>query len=448
MAKNHATLEDLREKVDKIWFNSVDVRMLAVLAELEEKAKPKREATQAEIAQRYGASERMLRYWVSWYTKHGVEGLVDLGGRGAKPRHSREKMGAIINACMEETGEPPADGGGGRGGKPRKLSEPCRPCELAKEGKRPGPRPAPGPCPCKGRCVTRGRRGRGCACERGKACACRCCRPIRLRPKGPRHAPDCPNRRISPANGTSVARVRAAMKKELGDSYSPRHIRRIMSELSLSHRRITRRHANHAPSPEVKRWQGRLRPSLKKYEKDDWMVFLHDEGHVVHDKDDGDSWGPRGERTTLPRSGSGQRVTLHASISTKKDVVAGEYARGDSFTFADHVEELVKKYDKVLVITDNHSSHTSKDFKRLLRRIRRKYPGKKVRIRTLPVGSPHLNVVEEFWNMLKAALLSRYHYKESDDMRWEIHDFMENNKTIDLDALEYLFRNPEPYVVA
>lgn len=155
-----------------------------------------------------------------------------------------------------------------------------------------------------------------------------------------------------------------------------------------------------------------------------------------------------GERTALPRSGSGQRLTMHASISTKGDVVVGEYARGDSYTFADHVEELVKKYDKVLVITDNHSSHKSKDFKRLLRRIRRKYPGKKVRIRALPVGSPYLNAVEEFWNILKTTLLARYHYPEFDDMRWEIHDFMENTKTIDLDVLEYLFREPPQYAVA
>ena len=86
------------------------------------------------------------------------------------------------------------------------------------------------------------------------------------------------------------------MKKELGDCYSPRHTRRIMAGHSLSYRRITRRHASHAPDRNVKIWQGGLRVSFKRYVEDDWTVFVHDEGHAVHDKNNGEAWGPRGER--------------------------------------------------------------------------------------------------------------------------------------------------------
>ena len=108
----------------------------------------------------------------------------------------------------------------------------------------------------------------------------------------------------------------------------------------------------------------------------------------------------------------------------------GEYACADSFTFADHVEALLKEHDKVIMITDNLSAHTSKDAKSALRRLRRKYPGKRIRIRTLPVGSPYLSVVEELWNMLKLLLLARYHYRTFDDMKWELADFAERTKTV------------------
>ena len=59
--------KDLCEAIDKVWFKPVDVRMLAVLAELEEQGKPMREATQEEIARRYGIPGGMPRYRAGWY---------------------------------------------------------------------------------------------------------------------------------------------------------------------------------------------------------------------------------------------------------------------------------------------------------------------------------------------------------------------------------------------
>ena len=290
---------DLREFIKNAHFKSLHVRAAVVLAELEEANKPKRDATQEEIAGRYGASDRALRYWVRRYSRGGLEALRHRGGQGAKPRHPREKVRQVIDDCLDETGEAPADGGGER--------EPCEACEARERGEKPKKDP-PGPCPCRRGC--RPRRGSACHCARGRACKCWCCQPMRLRPKGPRHAPDCPGRRISPKNGTSVARVRAAMREKLGDCYCERHTRRLMAEVkSLTYRRITRQQRNHASRKEVAGWQGRLKISIKKYEADDWAVYIHDEGHAVHDKKTGHVWGPRGERSTLPRAGSGLRVT-------------------------------------------------------------------------------------------------------------------------------------------
>ena len=157
--------------------------------------------------------------------------------------------------------------------------------------------------------------------------------------------------------------------------------------------------------------QGRGRTIIEKCEADNWAVYIHDEGHAVHDKKAGHVRGPRGERSVLPRSGSGLWVTYHCSVSTKGEVVAGEYARGDARTFVDHASRLLKKNDKVVMFTDNHSSHFFKDAKRPLRELRRKNPGKKIRARPLPVGSPYLSIIEEIWNMLKAILLARFYSK-------------------------------------
>ena len=66
MAEKKGAWKDLREAIDKVWFKPVEVRMLAVLAELEEQGKPTREAMQEEIARRYEISGGMLRYWACW----------------------------------------------------------------------------------------------------------------------------------------------------------------------------------------------------------------------------------------------------------------------------------------------------------------------------------------------------------------------------------------------
>ena len=442
MAEEKDEMADLLESISSVRRKPAIIREMAVLAELEEQAKPKRDAKQQVVAGRYWASPRTLRIWVADYRKDGLEGLADRGGQGAKPRYSREEVDRIIDGCLEEEAEGPAASGGEGEGEGGAEGKGCEACDAAEKGEKPKREP-PDPCPCRNACKAPRRRGAGgCGCEDGKPCKCRCCRPMRLSPKGPRHAPGCPNGRISPKNGTTPARVMAVMEEKLGGRYCERHTRRIMGERKLTRRRITRQHRNHAPRAKVRRWQGRLDKSIERYEADGWAIYVHDEGHAVHDRKNGYVWGRKGERSILPRSSSGGRATYHCSVSTAGRVMMDEYARGDSFTFMDHIGHLMERHDKVVVITDNHSSHFSKDRDRLLRRLRRKYPGKKIRIRRLPVGSPYLSIVEAIWNMMKSILLARHHYPAFNDMRWDMGDFAENTKTIDLDAKEYLFRDP------
>ena len=40
------------------------------------------------------------------------------------------------------------------------------------------------------------------------------------------------------------------------------------------------------------------------------------------------------------------------------------------------------------------------------------------------------------------------YYEKFDDMRWDIDDFFENTRTINLDAGKYLFKNPRLYATA
>ena len=157
--------------------------------------------------------------------------------------------------------------------------------------------------------------------------------------------------------------------------------------------------------------------------------------------------GPKGERTTLPRSGSGGRSTARGSISTRGEDVTGEHARADSFALAGHAEGLRKDYGNVLVITDNLSAHASRDAKNSLRRLHRKYTGEN----TLKDPAGRIAVPERCRgarNMLKPLLPALCRYRTFDGTRRELADLAGRTRTVELDAVEYLFRDPVLYAIA
>ena len=64
----------------------------------------------------------------------------------------------------------------------------------------------------------------------------------------------------------------------------------------------------------------------------------------------------------------------------------------------------------------------------------------------LPRGSPHLNVVEECWNLLKTAVAQYYYHPRSDGFRWAVSDRLRTARYgVKMDDL--LYRNLRLHLV-
>lgn len=432
MGKPDAAYSDLDEVIGKMWFKPHRVRVLAVKAELSERAKPSRKFSQKDIATMFGVSARMLRSWVARYLEEGVDGLRARGGQGRKREVSKEDVAAVIKDSLESGGiKAKYEKGDG--------DSACPACDAAED---PREKPEPETCGCKGKC----KKPSKCKCKPGKTCRCKCCRPLKLPPMGPRHVPGCPRARIFPTNATTAAAVRDAIEKELGTRYSMSRVYALLSECGLSSQKLSAVQVNHASLATVTAWQSRQPKRVVKLRKVIDKICAFDECHIVIDKATGRVWVEKGKRAALPYAGPRLRISLFGFYFEDGTVRIYEYAHGDSRTFLDAIGRICAEFGKVAIYLDRAPQHRSKETKKGLRRLRRD-PSKNVRLLYLPQGSPYLNVVEAVWNMLKAAVSRHYYYLKFDDFRRAISDFADN-AVLDLDLHKFLSRDPRKYVFA
>ena len=218
------------------------LRLLAVKAELKERAKPKRDMTQEVVARLFGVTGRMLRYWVERYLAEGVEGLRARGGQGRKRDVSKEDVAKAVRDSIESSME--EGGGSGGGEKPT-----CRAC-LAEDAdgggasRREGERHArPKKCKYRGRCAVPGK----CRCRQGRVCKCKCCRPLKHPPKGPRHDPGCARQRAGPRGATRAAAVRDLVHARHGKMYHLHHVHALINESGATYHKISKSASSHAP---------------------------------------------------------------------------------------------------------------------------------------------------------------------------------------------------------
>ena len=240
MSQPAKMLADINAALDKTRYTPRYVRLLAVKSELEERAKPKRDISQAQLARMYGVTPRMLRYWVDRYLAEGTEGLRARGGQGRKRDVSKEDVAAAINDAIEST----AGNGGGGGGE----DSTCAAClaEDSGEGRGRQRQAPPRPCRCRGRCA----RPSACACGPKKACKCKCkckcCRPPKRPPRGPRHDPGCTRRRIEVGGGTRASAVRDLIHTRHGKKYHIHHVNKLLNENGMTCHRVSKVQANRA----------------------------------------------------------------------------------------------------------------------------------------------------------------------------------------------------------
>ena len=427
---------DIRAAIAKVRYVPYHVRLLAVQAELEEAAKPKRDIEQKRLAALYGVTARMLRYWVVRYLAEGAEGLRARGGQGRKRDVSREDIASVIEECLESNN---AESAGGDD-----IS--CGPCldeDAGGGGSRAGRRAPPRACKCEGKCV----RPSKCECREGKVCRCKCCRPLKPLSKGPRHAPGCTRHRSEPTGATRAATVRDRIAAKHGKRYHLHHVYKLLDEDDVTYHKLSKSQENHAGEDAVRAWQGRQEERLRPYREQGYPVGMLDVAFFGMDGATGRMWVRRGCKAALPGGRSRQVVAVHGIYFEDDTHIVREYNHADSRTLIDFLEEVSARVPKMILYADRSSINSSRETRKALRELRRRHPDRDVRLFLLPVGSPYLSVIEAFWNLLKDAVTKRYRYKTFVALRWAV---MERARTmrVRLGLYKFMYRNPRKNVPA
>ncbi len=89
-------------------------------------------------------------------------------------------------------------------------------------------------------------------------------------------------------------------------------------------------------------------------------------------------------------------------------------------------------FGKVLAIMDGASAHTTRDVKKFVA----DNPDT-VRVRYLPVATPELSGMEEYWHQTKRDVLVSEYYATFEEMRHALSEYLRTTSFAD-DIMEYL----------
>ena len=107
-------------------------------------------------------------------------------------------------------------------------------------------------------------------------------------------------------------------------------------------------------------------------------------------------WAPVGKPIHVPHTGSHRKVVGYGAITDDRTQMFRICKKFDTATFIRYLDELRHKYGKILVLMDGTAPHRSKTTMDYLARYHAT-----VALRRFPIGSQHMNAVEETWRRPK-----------------------------------------------
>lgn len=233
--------------------------------------------------------------------------------------------------------------------------------------------------------------------------------------------------------------VRAsAMREEIrartGILYHIGTVRLRMRECGLSPKRAHPVHVNRACDATVSWWQWGTKKRIGSLGGRGFTVVAQDEAILLHDTGGGPwLWARRGERASVPYTGSHRKLALYASITRDGRRCCAVHKKFDAPTFLGYLRKLHKRFGRVAVILDRAPQHRA----RAARGFLRECDGEVVLLR-LPVGTPELNVVEGLWHQLRRILAGMY-FSDFGDFRRKVGALL-RTMPHSLDMLAHLYR--------
>lgn len=134
---------------------------------------------------------------------------------------------------------------------------------------------------------------------------------------------------------------------------------------------------------------------------EDWKVVVEDESIFVYDTKLRAVWAVKGSRPIALVTGSHDQTVWFGALAEDGTQLFRQYPRGNSDYFLDYLDDLHRKYPKMILFLDKATYHRKEE------RVQNffKLHGDSIRVRWFPSGFPEANPLEECWKQGKGEVL-------------------------------------------
>ena len=187
--------------------------------------------------------------------------------------------------------------------------------------------------------------------------------------------------------------------------YSENAIWKILNKMDITHKKAEPVHARAATNEEIDAWSEKNIPIIDQYCSKGHTLMAQDEVHMYLDSDHQHGYAEKGERLYKTYQGKKQKVSIIGAIGTNGKSIYRAFSTANSDTFIKFVKASLRVVPKIVMLVDGASYHCSK-------KVKEKFDANpNIILIRLPVGSPHMNSIENIWGKGKSHLGKSTYYR-------------------------------------
>jgi len=164
-----------------------------------------------------------------------------------------------------------------------------------------------------------------------------------------------------------------------------------------------------------------------------FTLIVEDESIFTYDVKIRAVWALKGSKPIMLATGSHRKSCVFGALAEDGSQLFRQYSNCDSDAFLPYMEELKRKYPKMILFMDKVAYHKKEArVKRFLRKNK-----DCIKVRWFPTGFPEANPMEECWNQGKDDVLGSKFYDSFWDFKKSIAKYY-RTKRFKLDLYKYL----------
>ena len=164
--------------------------------------------------------------------------------------------------------------------------------------------------------------------------------------------------RLAGKNMLTPGKLRNQIRWRLDARYSLCSVRRILRFLGFSSKRSVTMYASAAGADAVRQWQADATGTISGAKRCGFTIVVQDESIFLRTGTNGRKlWSRVGDPVTVSRHGRRGKTIVYGTLAEDGTRLMRQYGKFDGPTFVRYLKEVRRKWDKVLLVTDNASQH-------------------------------------------------------------------------------------------